>query len=247
MKLFLYWKSSNCIPRLQSMNFVSHYYLDREHTSSMFLLGISTPDLLSDFRKGIRLRQVHLPLIMESDASEGQIQFYNGVLRHFEVDRLFHSSDFFQSETRYISSQLRNIFNKREIERIFFVSHILLELMMDRILIMNDKNILDDYYATYTPSNIQKTIRLSEWISRRPLPGYYSYLIRFSQKKFLYQYRQLAFIVRVMRQIFTKVRLEKTAFLYDSRLFRFLESYQPYLKSKIPYCMCEIERQLCNA
>lgn len=229
------------------MNFVSHYYLDRGKTSSMFLLGVSTPDLLSNFREGVRLRQGNMPLIMESDACEGQIQFYNGVLRHFEVDRLFHSSTFFQNETNYLSSQLRNTFTKREIERTFFVSHILLELLMDRILIMNDEHILNEYYAHYSPVNIRKTVWLSEWISRQPLSEYYTYLLKFSQRKYLYQYQNLEFIVYIIRQLFSKLRLKKTAFLYDSRLFILLEDYQKSLKAKIPFCMYEIEHQLCKA
>ncbi len=228
------------------MNFVSHFYLDRDVCSSMYMLGVGTPDLLSSFKEGIRLRQSRLPLILESDVSEDQIQFYNGVIRHFEVDRLFHSSEFFLRETRHISALLKSEFSELEIERVFFVAHITLELLMDRILILDNEEMLKEYYAHYTHRTVIQAARFTEWVCRKILPTYEAYLRKVATRQYLYNYKDISFILMVMEQIFRKVGLKRISFLGSTKISLLLNQYQDSLAAKLPLCMFEIRNQLCK-
>ncbi len=72
------------------MNFLSHYYFDRDDTNCYHILGIVLPDLLKNADKTIVLHpeKMHHP----NDAVNSIVTGWN---KHLEVDRYFHSSDFF--------------------------------------------------------------------------------------------------------------------------------------------------------
>ena len=42
------------------MNLVAHFYLDQHHPEPLFAVGAATPDLLSIYNNGIRLKQRNL-------------------------------------------------------------------------------------------------------------------------------------------------------------------------------------------
>ena len=154
------------------MNFISHFYLDRNLDDSLFFVGVSTPDLVSVFDRTIRLKEGRMPLIMENEATKGEISFYNGVIRHFEVDKLFHTSDFFYSETEKIKNLLQEEFGKDHVPRAFFVAHVLFELILDRILIHHNNTLLPTFYDHLSRFPIKEYVRLTEWVTHTPMPAY---------------------------------------------------------------------------
>jgi len=209
------------------MNFISHYFLDRDHTDSYFFLGVSTPDLISNYDRTIRLKEATLPLIMENDASQAQLSFYNGVLRHFEVDKMFHSSHFFRRETRYLSHALGRTFPHEQVDKSFFVAHILLELMLDRVLIRKHDYLLSAFYDHFRPSLIPPAVLLTEWVTNKHLPGYPDFLTQFSEKQFLYRYVDMRYLVRVLRHILNKIGIRQHNYI---RLPKFLNLMYEYEK-----------------
>ena len=148
------------------MNFISHFYLDRDLNDSHFFTGVSTPDLVSLFDRNIRLKARQMPLLMENEATPEEVSFYQGVLRHFEGDRIFHTSHFFERETGQINDILKETFQER-VGRGFFVAHILFELLLDKILIQDDPSLLSEFYGHLTARPIQEYVRLTEWVTPR--------------------------------------------------------------------------------
>ena len=58
------------------MNFLSHYYLDRERDNPWFFAGISTPDLVSVLNRQVRLKANHMPDINSGKVSAEQVEAY---------------------------------------------------------------------------------------------------------------------------------------------------------------------------
>lgn len=228
------------------MNFISHYYFDRGQAESLFFVGVSTPDLVANFNRGIRLKRARLPLIMENEASEAQINFYNGILRHFEVDRLFHSSTFFKEETHLIAAILKEHFGAPQIEKSFFVAHILLELILDRLLINQHNDILYSFYSHFKQKEVLTLVRFTEWACKRTLPGYDQFLTRFAERKFLYNYSDWQFLIEVMENLLRKVGIQGGAYLRTPAFLDLMLRYEEGLSARYSVALEEITQKLCE-
>ena len=211
------------------MNFISHYFLDRDKTSSFFFVGVSTPDLMGNFSPRIRLKESRLPLIKGQELSETQIQFYQGVLRHFEVDKQFHSSQFFREETKYLNNVLKRTFPDDSLHRVYFVSHILLELILDRILIRKHNELLYSFYSHFDKPEIKELVSLTEWVTQQKLPGYSDFLQKFSEKQFLYRYVDMRYLLRVIRKILSQVGISQQDYIRKPQFLNLMHEYETRL------------------
>src|ERR1700735_940779 len=72
------------------MNFLSHFYFDRDTDNCYLILGTVLPDLLKNADKTVILHPEKLKHV--NPAVNSIVQGWN---KHLEVDRYFHSSDFF--------------------------------------------------------------------------------------------------------------------------------------------------------
>ena len=225
------------------MNFISHYFLDKELDDSFFFVGISTPDLLSVFDRSIRLKENRLPLLMEKEALPAEVSFYHGVLRHFEVDALFHSSAFFHEETGRISQLLRATFPGFGFHRLFFVSHVLFELLLDKILIDQDPNLLPEYFRHFEQQPAQ-VAQLTQWITRTEIPGYDNYFEKFVQRKHLYLYSDWKYVIYVLKRILQRVPIAKFSYLDDPRFLTAIRAYEVELTARCFPAFADYARQL---
>ena len=114
------------------MNFLSHFYFDRNTSNPEFVLGCVMPDLVKNANKSWNLhpeKKAHL--FKESYQLESLLA---GWEKHLDIDRYFHSSDFFLEHTRAIRQTIAPILEDSEV-RPSFLAHISLELMLDSNLL----------------------------------------------------------------------------------------------------------------
>lgn len=227
-----------------TMNFISHYFLDKELDDSCFFIGISTPDLLSVFDRAIRLKENRLPLLMENEATPEEVSFYNGVLRHFEVDALFHSSPFFHEETARISQLMRQTFPGFGFHRLFFVSHVLFELLLDKILIDQHPDLLPAYFSYFEQQKPAYISQLTQWVTRTEIPGYEKYYEKFVQRKHLYLYSDWKYVIYVLKRILQRVRVAKFGYLDDPRFFTVIRAYEEELTDRCFLAFSDYTHQL---
>lgn len=214
------------------MNFLSHYYLDRYRNNSHFFVGACTPDLVSIYNRSVRLKAHSLPQPDKVGNSPQQIAFYQGIVRHFEVDQLFHSSDFFHAETRYFSDLLREHFGADRIHRAFFVSHILLELMLDKILMEREPALVPDFYRWITDPGLQFVVSLTEWATQRPLPNYDGFYEKFITNQYLYHYTRWEEVIYVLRRILQRVGIARFEYLHSPKFLQLVQNYQEELSPR---------------
>src|SRR6201996_9190995 len=123
------------------MNFLSHYYFDRDNTNCYHILGIVLPDLLKNADKTIVLHpeKLHHP----NNAVNSIVTGWN---KHLEVDRYFHSSGFFQEHSHELKKLLTPVVQGSPVKP-FFLGHIALELILDNLLITTDKIEVYNFYG----------------------------------------------------------------------------------------------------
>lgn len=114
------------------MNFLSHYYFERYSPHSERILGGLLPDLLKnvDKRYGFHPQRFEESLFARPET----MWISEGWYRHVEVDRLFHTSQFFLRHTHEMRKKLDVVVSHLPV-RASFLAHIALELLLDHLLI----------------------------------------------------------------------------------------------------------------
>ena len=213
------------------MNFVAHFFLDRDNDSPHFAIGAATPDLLSIYNPEFRIKPGHIQDIDPSTLEPGAQELLKGIERHFEADRIFHSSPFFTYETGEISRELTHRFPNGGVPRKYFIAHVLLELVLDKVLISDYPDLLNKYYAQFQKAApFEDTQRFTEIICKRPLPNYAHFLQKFLENKYLFQYRHWDHINYVLGRILRRVSIEERAFLDDPRFRDLMKDFEGDLR-----------------
>jgi hypothetical protein len=133
--------------QIYAMNFFSHYYLDKENTDKWFLFGTLLPELLPHFNEKMRKAVSDYTTINPVKVHES---IYKGIQRHYEVDRHFHNSTFFKEKTAIIKKGVLENQHLQPVHyRTFYLAHIWLELMIDRVLIKNDNGALVERFYDF--------------------------------------------------------------------------------------------------
>ncbi len=125
------------------MNFLSHYYLDRDNPSAYFKLGLLLPDLVKGYnkhmRKGVAAYQPTLP---EHQALS------LGIAKHHLTDKVFHGLDEFATLQANFKSELKTLHLLEALPRAWFLAHIGVEMMIDRQLLKLYPHLYVEYYKT---------------------------------------------------------------------------------------------------
>ena len=98
------------------------------------------PDLLKNADKHIIL---HPEKLQHQNQSVNMI--ISGWNRHLDVDRYFHSSDFFIHHSHQLKLQLLPVLNGSPVKP-FFLGHVGLELVLDNLLLTKDIITTDSFY-----------------------------------------------------------------------------------------------------
>ncbi|MBD1384195.1 hypothetical protein IDJ75_02810 [Mucilaginibacter rigui] len=122
------------------MNFLSHYYFDRDNINCYFILGTVLPDLLKNADKTIVLHPEHL---VHADARVNSI--IQGWNKHLLVDKYFHSADFFLTHSHTLKTLLAPVITESPVKP-FFLGHIAIELILDNLLITTDEINVGEFY-----------------------------------------------------------------------------------------------------
>lgn len=171
------------------MNFLSHYYHDYPINSVYFAAGVILPDILSNYsyRTG-EVVKLHPNKLITQHRPE-LLQLTNGVKRHYEMDAYFHESAFFSENTAWISECIKaancDCFNKR----LYATSHVMLELMLDRALLLQFPEICDALYAQINEVDIETVSHLIAANTTASNPdGVGTHFKVFRERQFLYDY-----------------------------------------------------------
>ncbi len=128
------------------MNVIGHMVC-AEHLGRDAGLGAMLPDLLSLYDRRIRpLRLIHPTQAVNSE-HDGSRSLRDGVRFHFHVDSSFHRSDLFRDCADLIRGRLLAASNAPGLKR-FAAAHVLTELFLDHLLIVQNPLRLQAFYGS---------------------------------------------------------------------------------------------------
>jgi len=180
------------------MNFLSHFYFERKANDAQRTLGSVLPDLLRNMDRDIRIFPEKDPTAYIKDEKLAKI--YKGWIRHIETDRIFHNSVFFIDKTQQLKAHLMPVVSNTQV-RGSFLSHIALELLLDRQLLKDSWLHEDDFYNQL--SEIDKE-SLKLFLDIAGVEDSSTFLIFFNSfvaDKYLGSYRNMAQVAYALDQI----------------------------------------------
>ena len=160
-----------------------------------------------------------MPFGVKSDA------ITEGWKRHLEVDKLFHSSDFFYHHTHEIRKIIEHNIADLPI-RASFLAHISLELLLDHKLIAN--NLLSvarlyEHLEHIDRNNLTKYLKSFEIVD---VDRFYNFYDKFVASKYIFEYAKVENIPHALFNICKRVWVFTPANHHLEILAEQLENYQ---------------------
>jgi hypothetical protein len=123
------------------MNFISHYYC-HGGTSHEFNFGLLFPDFLGIVDRNYKLNQ------FLDDYDGGSTEFILGIKHHQLADELWHYGDYFNEKTNAIKSLLKEYNMVERPFRPFFMTHVMLEILLDRTIVKHERQVAISLYES---------------------------------------------------------------------------------------------------
>ncbi len=124
------------------MNYLSHYYFDRDEYNKYFNIGLILPDLARSHIAKLRIN----PYKNITFTTKEIASMNDGCNKHFASDRKFHNWMTFVDLTNKATDMIRESGDK-DINRDYFITHIMVEILLDKILLDQNSTLADDFYA----------------------------------------------------------------------------------------------------
>jgi len=181
------------------MNFLSHYYFDRDTTNCYHVLGTVLPDLLKNADKNIIL---HPEKLHHTDNEVNSI--ISGWNKHLDVDRYFHSSFFFTSRSHELKKLLAPALINSPVKP-FFLGHIALELVIDNLLLTTRKISVTEFYDHLADCREDKIRSFLTFAGLEDTAGFFKFYEGFKKSQYLHTYAETHQIAYALKRICMRV------------------------------------------
>ncbi|RZK48327.1 MAG: hypothetical protein EOO99_10590 [Pedobacter sp.] len=180
------------------MNFLSHFYFEQQSPQPYQACGMLLPDLVKNAKYSGNLRPHKHPELF--DRKESLKALLIGWKRHLKVDLIFHQAPFFVLHSAQLKEALKPLLVDTPI-RPSFLGHIGLELLLDHLLVRDNKIHIPAFYEAL--DEVEKPI-LNEFLVLSGLTdtdAFFSFLDQFKSSRYLFSYQKLENISYALRRI----------------------------------------------
>eukprot|EP01133_Synstelium_polycarpum_P016468 gene16468-19583_t len=180
------------------MNFLSHYYFERENPDSHMVIGVVLPDFIKNAHKDWNLNPQKQEALFLTDPVHWSI--LTGWKRHLEVDRLFHNSDFFIGQTASLKQLILPVLHSGPVKP-FFLAHIALELLLDHLLSLDTSISIQKFYEQLGQANDAQLQSFLQLAGIRDLELFLRFLNNFISSRYLLSYQKIENITYALNRI----------------------------------------------
>lgn len=185
------------------MNYLSHYYIDAIEENPYHNLGLILPDLLGIYSRHFKIYDPDNHVV---DSFESR-QLMAGILKHFELDSIFHQSEFFLKHTTLIRYSLEELEITFLASKQHFLAHILLELIIDKVIIQRESQILENFYNDLDHIDQIKVKAFIKGKDEQFVNGFFEFFERFRTKRYLYSYTSEDAVIFLMNKVLERINL----------------------------------------
>ncbi|GAA4105115.1 hypothetical protein [Mucilaginibacter panaciglaebae] len=220
------------------MNFLSHFYFDREATDCYFILGTVLPDLLKNADKSIVL---HPEKLHHPNPKVNSI--VSGWNKHLDVDRYFHSSDFFLTHSHQLKKELNPAIAGSPVKP-FFLGHIGIELILDNLLITTGKITVGDFYDHLKSCDTNVIQFFLTAAGLEDCSRFFRFFEGFKHDAYLHTYSETEHIAYALKRICMRVWENPFTAQHETQMNQILVAYRQLLLPHFMSIFNEIENKL---
>jgi len=220
------------------MNFLSHYYFDRNTTNCYHILGTVLPDLLKNADKSIILHPE------KHSYPEGPTRsIYNGWHKHIEIDRHFHNSDFFKTHSHQLKLHLRPFIAGSPVKP-FFLGHIALELILDNLLLTTQQLTADGFYDHLSSCDDEMICRFLTTSGMKDPAVFIRFFDNFKHHKYLHTYAQTEQVAYALKRICMRIWPNPFTPEHEAAMNKVIVDYRTLLENDFMTVFTDIEELL---
>ncbi len=221
------------------MNFLSHFYFDRDTDNCYLILGTVMPDLLKNADKNVI---IHPEKLVHTNEAVNSI--IRGWKKHLEVDRYFHSSEFFLTHSHQLKKQLLPAIEGSPVKP-FFLGHIALELILDNLLLTTNKVTADGFYDHLDGCDNDTVV--DEFLAFAGLKNnavFFKFYDGFKKNRYLHTYSETPKIAYALKRICMRVWKDPFTPDNEAEMTEVLMAYRESLQDNFMDIFDEIEAKI---
>lgn len=180
------------------MNFLSHFYFERDNHDENMVIGVVLPDFVKNAQKDSNLYPLKERYLFESDPNENSI--LNGWSRHIAVDAIFHSSEFFKLHTNALKQNILPVLIDSPVKP-FFLAHIGLELILDHLLTIHGTVNINTFYEQLEQVNKEALDSFLKKSGVADTTVFFKFLNSFISSRYLFSYQKIENISYALNRI----------------------------------------------
>lgn len=221
------------------MNFLSHYYTLKKSENAYVVLGSILPDLVTDFSK------IYNQSIEEQFYPKEFFlkQMLEGVQLHIKADDLFHNSKKF-SELENVAKELLKKEFGTTLKRKYVIAHVLVELVIDKYLILKEEALLDQFYNTLKEIKTKKANLFFESLYiEEDSSNFLRNFSYFLKNKFLFVLKENEGIIFTLNKVFAK-KLNYEFLKEEDKWKNLITKLYLEIENKIPILLEDVKTKL---
>jgi hypothetical protein len=186
------------------MNYFAHAlaHLDDPY----FAAGTAVPDWLNVVDRRLRVRSKHArPFVEDADPVVATVA--RGIVQHHHDDGWFHGTPAFAELSLQFTAMVREVLYRDDGMRVYFLGHILVEILLDAHLIAAAPQRLHDYYGAMSSVDPTVVATSVSRMSGRPADRLAALIPRFLSERFLWDYADDEKLLFRLNQVMRRVRL----------------------------------------
>ncbi|WP_158795217.1 hypothetical protein [Pedobacter sp. L105] len=223
------------------MNFLSHFYFERQNPNDYIVMGVVLPDLIKNANKEWNLNP------QKDEYLYRDVPEYDSILtgwkRHLEVDRLFHNSDFFKEQTAILKQLILPVLHIGPVKP-FFLAHIALELVLDHLLLTQDEVNADHFYHQLGQANSPSLSGFLRLAKLPDQPRFDLFLGSFISSRYVFSYEKMENITYSLNRICMRLWSEPFTESQKELLNEQLEQFKKQLQHNYLHIFDQINREL---
>lgn len=184
------------------------------------------------------MRVSKLNLTIEMNDAPDQAELLKGCIQHVQSDKVFHAWQGFHDSMDFVTQNIRA--SEHDIDKDWFISHILVELTMDHYLIKKHDTLASKLYTDF---EMVDTVQMHSFLQRHDFSNFDLFqngFDRFMKVRYLESYTEEDNIVYALGRICTKMKLQP----FSEVQKQLLKSIVQALTLKMPALVAELKVEL---
>jgi len=215
-----------CIYISKQVNFLAHYHFDHRKDDPHFNVGLLFPDLLRNFIPGARFHDLGASAL----GSEAK-SLYDGCLQHIASDKIFHNWSGFTEGMSVAGDSFKE--SAEPFERLFFLNHIFVELVIDKMLVNEHPDLPELLYADFDQADRGVFDEIMQALEIPEPERFHAGYERFMEVQYLRKYKEYSNIAYALGRICTKMGLKPFTEYQKSYLHTVAERIEEFESTRL--------------